>query len=223
MFIVSIVGRPNVGKSCFFNRIIGKRLAVVDDMPGVTRDRHYFDTRWNGVGFTLTDTGGLDDTSKETMAMAIARQVAIACEESDLILFMVDATVGATEPDVVIARKLRKLGRDKVLLIVNKVESKQAVMEFPKFVALGLGEGMAVSALHGKGVGDLLDAVCEKLKAVTTPVRAALTGDGGLKIAVVGRPNAGKSSLVNKLLGSERMIVSAMPGTTRDSIDTAMN
>jgi GTP-binding protein len=212
-----------VGKSCLFNRILGKRVAVVDDMPGVTRDRHYHDARWNGLGFMLVDTGGLDDTSTETMARAIAKQVGIACEESDILLFLVDATVGVTEPDAIISRRLRKLGRDKVLLVINKVESKRAVLESSTFVSLGLGEGMAVSALHGRGVGDLLDAVCGRLKAVTTPVREAMLGGNDLKIAIVGRPNAGKSSLVNKLLGDERMIVSSAPGTTRDSIDTAMD
>jgi GTPase len=223
MFIVSIVGRPNVGKSCLFNRIIGKRVAVVDGTPGVTRDRHYHDARWNNCGFTLVDTGGLDDTAKETMARAIAKQVNIACEESDVILFLVDATVGVTEPDALIARRLRKLGRDKVLLVINKVESKQAISELPSFVSLGLGEGRAVSALHGKGVGDLLDEVCGRLRSIRTPVRTIDDGEDGVRIAVVGRPNTGKSSLVNKLLGSERMIVSPAPGTTRDSIDTAMD
>ena len=222
MFIVSVVGRPNVGKSCLFNRIIGRRVAVVDDVPGVTRDRHYHDTRWNGLGFTLVDTGGLDDTTKEAMALEIAKQVRIACDESDVILFLVDANSGVTEPDLIIARRLRKLGREKVLLVINKAESKLALAESGAFVALGLGEGMLVSGLHGKGVGDLLDAICVRLKAVKSPIRKPLTADEGLRIAVVGRPNAGKSSLVNKLVHADRMIVSPAPGTTRDSIDTAM-
>jgi GTPase len=224
MFIVSIVGRPNVGKSSLFNRIIGHRVAVVDDMPGVTRDRQYHDSRWNGCGFTLVDTGGLDYSEKEGMLKEIAKQVEIACGESDVILFMVDATVGITGPDSLIARKLRKLGPDKVILVVNKSESKQAALDAGVFVSLGLGEGFSVSSIHGRGVGDLLDAVCERLKNSQGPVKkAAMDDENALRIAIVGRPNAGKSSLVNKLLHNERMIVSPEPGTTRDSIDTAMD
>jgi GTP-binding protein len=220
MFIVSVVGRPNVGKSCLFNRILGKRVAVVDDRPGVTRDRHYKDASWNTCGFTLVDTGGLDTASKETMAQEIAKQVEIACEESDVIIFVVDATVGITALDNSISRKLRKQDRSKVVLAINKAESKKAEYDIGSFYALGLGAGFPVSALHGKGVGDLMDHVCGMLKIIDRPVRMPIAGDDSLHIAIVGRPNAGKSSLVNKLIRQERMIVSSLPGTTRDAVDT---
>jgi len=222
MFIVSIVGRPNVGKSCLFNRILGRRIAVVDDRPGVTRDRHYRDASWNTCGFTLVDTGGLDTASKETMAQEIAKQVAIAFDESDVIIFVVDATVGITDLDDIIARRLRKYDRSKVILAINKSESKRATNELGSFYSLGLGEGFPVSALHGSGVADMLDCVCDMLKKVEKPVKMPIAGDDSLHIAIVGRPNAGKSSLVNKLINQDRMIVSSTPGTTRDAVDTDM-
>jgi GTPase len=223
MFIVSIVGRPNVGKSSLFNRIIGHTIAVVDDHPGVTRDRHYHDARWNNCGFTLVDTGGLDYSEKEGMIKEITRQATTACEESDVILFMVEAGTSVTDPDTIIAKRLRKLNPDKVILVINKTESKQAILETGAFVSLGLGEGFPISALHGKGVGDLLDEICKRLKASKNLVKKVeIDEDNALRIAIVGRPNAGKSSIVNKLLNDDRMIVSPVPGTTRDSIDTAM-
>lgn len=223
MFIVSIIGRPNVGKSTLFNRIIGKRVAVVDDMPGVTRDRHYHDASWNGCSFLLVDTGGLEHATEEGMAREIDKQVMIACEESDVILFLVEAVVGPTNLDGLIARGLRKHDKNKVVLVINKAESKQAAFELGAFYKLGFGSVFPVSSLHGKGVGDLLDHVCGLLREVKKPVASTIDKDGCLKIAIVGRPNSGKSSLLNRLVKQERMIVSAAPGTTRDSIDTEID
>ncbi len=221
MYTVSIVGRPNVGKSSLFNRILGKRVAVVDGTPGVTRDRQYRDATWDGCDFTLVDTGGLDVGAREGMPLEIAKQAAIACEESDVILFLVDATVGVTDMDALIARRLRK-EKSTVLLVINKAESKKTQFETGSFVSLGFGEGRLVSALHGTGVGDLLDDICAALRTNKKPPRRPHDTVSGLRIAVVGRPNAGKSSLVNKLVKQDRMIVTPMPATTRDSIDTAM-
>jgi GTP-binding protein len=220
MFIVSIIGRPNVGKSSLFNRIIGKRVAVVDDMPGVTRDRHYHDAAWNGCGFMLVDTGGLEHATEEGMAREIDKQVLIACEESDVILFLVEAIVGPTNLDVLIAKRLRKQDKSKVILVINKAESKQATFEMGAFFKLGFPEVFPVSSIHGKGVGDLLDSVVELLRQVKKPIVTAIDKIDCLRIAIVGRPNAGKSSLLNRLVNQERMIVSDAPGTTRDSIDT---
>jgi GTP-binding protein len=223
--IVSIVGRPNVGKSCLFNRILGKKVAVVDDLPGVTRDRNYRTSVWNGCAFSLVDTGGLIPSSPDGMAQDIAKQVAIACKESAVILFVVDAKNGVTGFDASVARTLRKQGKENVLLVLNKSESQSAQNDLGMFMALGLGEGHPVSALHGWGVGDLLDAAVALLKRAgeKEPKSSAFVDDHDtLKIAVVGRPNAGKSSLVNKLLGHSRMIVRPDPGTTRDSIDSRM-
>jgi GTP-binding protein len=223
--IVSIVGRPNVGKSCLFNRIIGLKVAVVDDVAGVTRDRNYRETAWNGCAFSLVDTGGLVPSSKDGMVQDIARQVAIACEESDVILFLVDVKCGVSDQDIAVARGLRKQAGGNVVLVVNKCESKQAQYDIGAFMALGLGEGFAVSALQGYGVGDLLDTVTAMLKRAgkKRSLSSAMRDERDfVKVAVVGRPNAGKSSLVNKLLGHHRMIVRPDPGTTRDSIDSEM-
>jgi GTP-binding protein len=221
MYTVSIVGRPNVGKSSLFNRILGKRVAVVDDTPGVTRDRQYRDATWDGCDFTLVDTGGLDVGAREGIPLEIAKQAAIACEESDAILFMVDAMVGITDMDALIARRLRK-EKGAVLLVINKAESKRTQYETGAFVSLGFGEGHPISSLHGTGVGDLLDEVCTALRARKVPPKNPHEAVSGLRIAIVGRPNAGKSSLVNKLIKQDRMIVTPQPATTRDSIDTAM-
>ena len=223
--VVSIVGRPNVGKSSLFNRILGKKVAVVDDMPGVTRDRNYRPMVWNGCAFSLADTGGLIPSSTDGMAADVERQVNIACREAGVILFVVDARDGITDIDRRVAHSLRKQGKDNVVLVVNKSEHKAAPYDLGSFVALGLGEGHPVSALHGYGVGDMLDAVCSALKRTGNkePKSSAFIDDrDALKVAVVGRPNAGKSSLVNKLLGASRMIVRPDPGTTRDSIDSRL-
>lgn len=224
--MVSIVGRPNVGKSSLFNRILGRKVAVVDDMPGVTRDRNYRSMVWNGCAFSLADTGGLIPASTDGMAADVGRQVEAACEEAAVILFVVDGRDGITDVDRLVARSLRKRGVDKVLLAVNKSERKDAQYDLGSFMSLGLGEGRPVSALHGLGVGDLLDDVTAALKRSgnKAPKSGAFFDDrDALKIAVVGRPNAGKSSLVNKLLGTSRMIVRPDPGTTRDAIDSRLS
>jgi GTPase len=223
--VVSIVGRPNVGKSCLFNRIIGKRVAVVDDIAGVTRDRNYRTAVWNNCAFSVVDTGGLLPLSKDNLAKDVARQVDIACEEAEVILFVVDCQTGVTDIDLAIARRLRKHRRQTVFLVINKTESNRSTFQTGEFLRLGLGEGQAVSALHGYGVADLLDMVAGVLNRggkKQARLFAATDEPEGLKVAVVGRPNAGKSSLVNKLIGVERMIVRPEAGTTRDSIDSAM-
>jgi GTP-binding protein len=212
-----------VGKSSLFNRIIGKRVAVVDDMPGVTRDRHYHEAAWNGISFIVVDTGGLEHATEEGMAREVDKQVMVACEESDVILFLVEAVVGPTNLDTLIAKRLRKHDKNKVVLVINKAESKQAAFELGAFYALGLNPVFPVSSLHGKGVGDLLDHVCGMLKAVKKPLVTTIDKEGCLRIAIVGRPNSGKSSLLNRLVKKERMIVSSAPGTTRDSIDTEID
>jgi len=217
--IVSIIGRPNVGKSSLFNRIAGKKAAVVDDIAGVTRDRNYLDVSWAGTVFTLVDTGGLVPSTRDRLVGSINEQVAVAIEESAVILFLVDAGTGPTDIDMLIARKLRKQCLDRLIVVVNKAESASARFDAGAFVALGCGEPAVISAMHGQGVADLLDRVHALI--------AAGRGRGGpaprhadISVAVLGRPNAGKSLFVNKLLRSERMIVDPSPGTTRDAIDS---
>jgi len=223
--IVSIVGRPNVGKSCLFNRILGKRLAVVHDIPGVTRDRNYKETQWNGVSFKLTDTGGLIPNAKDSIAKDIAFQVETACKEASVILFVVDATTGITNEDIAIAKILKKSVFNKVILVINKSESKEANYNINDFISLGFKKQYPISAIHGTGVGDLLDLVVSHLKKTKDLYinNNFSMQSKEIKIAIVGRPNAGKSSIVNKLLGKQRMIVRPEPGTTRDSIDSEIN
>jgi GTP-binding protein len=223
--IVAIVGRPNVGKSSLFNRILGRRAAVVDDVSGVTRDRHYRPATWDGLSFLLVDTGGMVTNEKESLARAIHEQIRLAIDEASAVLLVVEAGCGITKEDLAIATELRKKAADKVLLVVNKSESERVRYAIDDYRSLGLGDPFPISALHGTGVGDLLDRVVDILKD-----REANDGKKDetaevelpLKIAVVGRPNAGKSSLVNKLLQKKRMIVDTIPGTTRDSIDSEM-
>ncbi|MBD3344198.1 MAG: GTP-binding protein, partial [Chitinivibrionales bacterium] len=162
--LVSIVGRPNVGKSCLFNRIIGRQLAVVDNYEGLTRDRNYAQASWNGVEFTVTDTGGLAPTSKEALTSEIRRQVDIAAEESDVIIFIVDAGTGPTDLDEIIARHLRRTQSEKIFLAVNKAESPRALDDINLYFSLGLGDPLPISALHGKGVADLLDVIVDRLR-----------------------------------------------------------
>ena len=222
--IVSIIGRPNVGKSSLFNRIVGKRIAVVDDFSGVTRDRNYYPAEWNGVAFSLVDTGGMIPNTREALPEAIHEQVRIAISESHAVIFLVEAEPGLTDLDLMIARQFRKVASDKVILGVNKAESKRTQYEINEFRALGLSDPIPISALHGNGVADLLDKVVETIKNTqSTQPQEQKKSSEPLKIAIVGRPNAGKSSLVNKLLRQNRMIVDSTPGTTRDSIDTEMN
>jgi len=213
--LVAVVGRPNVGKSTFFNQVAGKRISITLDMPGVTRDRIYADVEWCGHAFTMIDTGGIDIKSDDVMWQHIRRQAELAVDIADVILFMVDGKQGILNDDYRIATYLRHTQKP-VVLVVNKLDNPG---ETPyDFYALGLGDPYGVSAEHAKGIGDVLDAVVEALGTTAAPDAQ----EEGLKIAVVGKPNAGKSSLVNKLLGVDRTIVSDIAGTTRDSIDSTL-
>ena len=220
--VVSIVGRPNVGKSTFFNRVLGKRVAVVDDIAGVTRDRNYMKAVWNDVEFTLVDTGGLIPNLHEAIPEAIHDQVDIAIRESAVILFVVELGTGVTDFDLHIAKQLRRSFSSRTLLVVNKAESAKAVYEVPSYMQLGLGKPYPISALHGKGVADLLEETVIRVKENIADGRGLSAEVEGLKVAIVGRPNAGKSSMVNKLLRQNRMIVDSKPGTTRDAIDSEL-
>lgn len=215
---VAVIGRPNVGKSTLVNRIIGARKAIVDDMPGVTRDRSYYEAEWQGRNFILVDTGGvMPDAEKDEHPFAdlINMQVEVALAEADLVVFLVDGQVGITPVDEDIAEQLRRSGKP-ILLTVNKVDRHEQKALAAEFYALSLGEPHSLSALHGNlGVGDLLDEITKRLPE--EPEAEAL--DARIKIALVGRPNVGKSSILNALLGEERSIVSDISGTTRDSID----
>jgi GTP-binding protein len=213
--IVSIVGRPNVGKSTFFNRIIGRRQAIVDDAPGVTRDRNYAAGEWCGSHFLLVDTGGYLPESKEVIDQAVREQVQIAIDESDVIIFLVDVRTGITTTDQDIARLLQGVKRD-ILLVVNKVDDDRDKMEVGQFFKLGLGDPVPVSSMIGLGTGDLLDILIEKLAKKQVKDKS----ENALKMAVIGKENVGKSSLVNTLLQQDRQIVTDIPGTTRDSVDS---
>lgn len=216
--IVAIVGRPNVGKSTLFNRLIGQRKAIVDDKPGVTRDRNYDIVNWNGQQFELIDTGGYMPESKAQIDAAIREQVEIAIDDSDLIILLVDAKTGITDVDDIMADMLRKSPRE-VLLCVTKVDDARDDVEVGQFYSLGLGEPIPVSGMTGRQSGDLLDVVVDKVKKYDIQEDE----DDRIKLAVIGRENVGKSSLVNTLLAQTRSIVSEVPGTTRDSIDSEFN
>jgi GTP-binding protein len=211
--VVAIVGRPNVGKSTLFNRIVRGRLAIVDDEPGVTRDRNYKEAEWGGKRFFVVDTGGLVPSSKDTIESLVRHQVETALAEASVVVAVVDGKAGVTHLDREIARLVRKQA-SKYLLVVNKSDSKQTDAQASEFYELGLGDFLMVSAEHGTGVGDLLDVIAKAIP------EAEATGDEVAAIAVVGKPNVGKSSLVNRLTGSDAVIVHDQPGTTRDSIDT---
>jgi GTP-binding protein len=221
--VIAIVGRPNVGKSTLFNRLVGRRQALVRDIPGVTRDRLYglvaFD-RWHA---TVIDTGGFDPSSEEPLIDAVRRQVLAAVEESDLVLFVVDARAGLVPLDEEIAASLRKAGRP-VLLVANKVEGQTQEHELAELWALGLGDPLPVSSEHGRGVAELLEAararVADDRSASGAEPRSRPARVLAVPVAIIGRPNVGKSSLVNALVGTERVLVHAEPGTTRDAVDT---
>jgi GTPase len=215
--IVAIVGRPNVGKSTLFNRLTVSRDAIVDEMSGVTRDRNYGTCNWNGVDFSVIDTGGYVENSDDIFEEEINKQVHLAIEESDIILFMVDVTIGIHELDKSVSLMLRKSNK-KVILVVNKVDNNQRLIDANEFYGLGLGEYFALSSISGSGTGELLDAVVSALPESMPEEVPSLT-----RIAIVGRPNVGKSSLINSLLGEERNIVTPQAGTTRDSIFTRFN
>lgn len=211
--LVAVVGRPNVGKSTFFNRMAGRRLSIVEDTPGVTRDRLYADVEWLGNTFTLIDTGGIELDSDDEFFSHMRRQAELAVDTADVILFFTDAREGLTADDRDVAQYLRRR-HNNILLVVNKVDSPKQQDSLYDFYELGLGEPMAISAEQGLGLGDLLDEITTRLP------KGEPQKDNGISIAVVGKPNAGKSSLVNRLLNEERSIVSDIPGTTRDALDT---
>ncbi len=230
--IVALVGRPNVGKSTLFNRLVGERLAIVDEVPGTTRDRLFGEAEWNGRAFHIVDTGGIDPTHGGRTPLSIGsadfiddirRQAAVAIDEADAVLFVTDGQTGVTSPDLEVADILRRSQKKlddgrfwpPIIVVVNKTESRDPRDSAPEFYELGLGEPYPVSAVHGTGTGDLLDALVEAF-----PEQKEDDEDDSVKIAIVGKPNAGKSSLLNKLVGQERAIVSHIPGTTRDATDT---
>ena len=216
--VVAVVGRPNVGKSTLVNRILGSRQAVVADTPGVTRDRVAYDATWRGRAFTLLDTGGWEPSmeGKPDLAARVAAQARIAVDAADAVLFVADAVVGVTDADEAVATVLRR-SRKPVVLAANKVDDAPAEPAAASLWSLGLGQPIPVSALHGRGSGDLLDAV---LDALPSAPREPLTAEGGpRRVALLGRPNVGKSSLLNKLAGQERVLVDAVAGTTRDPVD----
>lgn len=210
--LIAIVGRPNVGKSTFFNKVAGRKISITENRPGVTRDRIYASCEWRGRPFTLIDTGGLEVKSEDTMWQHIAKQAEIAIETADVILFFTDGKEGLTASDYDVATILRH-SRKPVVLVVNKIDEYSQDKLF-EFYSLGLGDPFGVSSEHSRGIGDVLDCAVEHFP------KSEQEEDESLKIAVVGKPNAGKSSLVNKILGSERSIVTPIAGTTRDAIDT---
>ncbi len=215
--IVAIVGRPNVGKSTFFNRLIQRREAIVDSVSGVTRDRHYGKSDWNGRKFSLIDTGGYVKGSEDVFEAQIDKQVELAIEEADAIIFMVDVESGITPMDEEVAVLLRKVNKP-VLLVVNKVDNNKRLENAVEFYSLGLGDYFPIASTSGSGTGDLLDALVEALPESEGDEESELP-----RFAVVGRPNAGKSSFINALIGEERYIVTDIAGTTRDSMDTKYN
>ena len=213
--IVAIVGRPNVGKSTFVNRLVGARHSIVDDLPGVTRDRIYFDVEWQNKQFTVIDTGGIIPGDEDDIMVSIFDQARLACEEAEKIIFIVDGRDGINPIDYDIANVLRQSGKP-VFLAVNKCDNPESLMMTSDFYSLALGDPIGISALHGSGgVGDLLELVTEDFEILEEEEQ-----DKRIKIAIVGRPNAGKSSIVNALLNADRVIVSDVSGTTRDSIDS---
>jgi len=215
--VVAIVGRPNVGKSTLFNRICRKRSAIVDFEEGVTRDRKYEEAEWTGQYFVVVDTGGIIPKSSDSIDKAVKFQAEVAIEEADLILFLVDAKTGTTDIDMEIARILSD-HREKVILVVNKVDNEKDEMEIYDFLQLGFGEPFPVAAIHGRNIGNFLDEVIKHIDAVPSQPEE----EDSIKIAIVGKPNVGKSLLVNRITGQDINIVTDIPGTTRDSIDTSI-
>lgn len=213
--IVAIVGRPNVGKSTLLNRVVGKPLAIIEDMPGTTRDRNLADVNWQGVEFTLIDTGGLEMEPDTTIAQGIRAQIETAISDADVIIDLVDVIDGLTRSDFEVADMLRRTNKP-VLLVVNKADNDRLEMEALEFYELGLGEPMAISTHHGRGVAELLDRIVSLLP----PPPPTESKTEATKVAIVGRPNVGKSMLLNALVGDKRAIVDDIPGTTRDAVDT---
>jgi GTP-binding protein len=214
--VLAVVGRPNVGKSTLVNRILGRREAVVEDVPGVTRDRVTYDAQWRGRRFTVVDTGGWDPDAVG-IQKAVAAQAEVAVAAADAVLFVVDVNVGATDSDEAVVRVLRK-AKKPVVLVANKVDDERAEADAALLWSLGLGEPHTVSALHGRGSGDLLDVILDALPE--TPAERFDEEGGPRRVALVGRPNVGKSSLLNRLLGEDRVVVDSVAGTTRDPVDS---
>ena len=213
--IVAIVGRPNVGKSTFFNYVVGQRISIVEDKPGVTRDRIYAEANWCGKNFTLIDTGGIEPKSNDTIIVNMLEQVNIAISMADVIIFMTDIKNGILETDKEIALMLKK-SRKPIILVCNKSDNfGKKTEDISEFYALGIGEPLAISSTNALGIGDVLEAVCKKL-----PESAEENDEEITKVAIIGKPNVGKSSLINRILGENRVIVSNIAGTTRDAIDT---
>ncbi|HEX77464.1 MAG TPA: ribosome biogenesis GTPase Der [Dehalococcoidia bacterium] len=215
--VVAIVGRPNVGKSTLFNRILGKRVAIVEDLPGTTRDRIYADVSWQGCPFSLVDTGGLEVVPESELWRRVKEQVETAIQEADAVVFLVDARDGVTPLDREISDRLRRWGKP-IVLVANKAEGPKQGYQVLEFYELGLGEPQAISAYHGREVAELLDRVVAELPRASEEAAQAEI----MKLAIVGRPNVGKSLLLNSILGRERAIVHEVPGTTRDALDTLM-
>ncbi|CAM3362440.1 ribosome biogenesis GTPase Der [Hydrogenibacillus schlegelii] len=216
--VVAIVGRPNVGKSTLFNRLVGERWAIVDDRPGITRDRLYREIEWLNRRLVVVDTGGIEPYPADEIGKNVRAQAELAIDEADVVLFVVDGQTGPLADDVDVAEKLRRSGKP-IVLAVNKIDHPKHLERRYDFYALGLGEPYGISAAHGTGIGELMDAV---LAALPPAPEGAPREEEGLRIAIVGRPNVGKSSLLNALAGEERAIVSPVPGTTRDAVDTVV-
>ncbi len=215
--VVAIVGRPNVGKSSLFNRLVGRRRALVEDLPGTTRDRLYGDVEWRGRALRVIDTGGLEAPDEGPFAALVRRQIEQAIGEADVLLFVVDAREGITAADLDIAELLRRTDKP-VLLVANKVDNLRRELEVTQFYELGFGDPLPVSAYHGVGIAELLDEILALLPETPAPPSV----EAGLRLAIIGRPNVGKSALLNAIVGDERVIVSEVPGTTRDVIDTTI-
>ena len=212
---VAIIGKPNVGKSTFFNYIVGSRISIVEDTPGVTRDRIYAETNWRGRSFTVVDTAGIEPESDDIIITQMREQAQIAVDIADVIIFLTDAKQGVTATDQEIALMLKK-SKKPIVLVCNKVDNMQKIDDIYEFYNLGIGEPHPISAANALGIGDVLDAIYDNL-----PEKSADEDDDGrIKVAVIGKPNVGKSSLINKIIGSNRTIVSSIAGTTRDAIDT---
>lgn len=216
--IAAIVGRPNVGKSTLFNKLVGARISIVEDTPGVTRDRIYYEIEWNGRGLVLIDTGGIEPQSEDVILKQMERQAQLAIDHADVIVFMVDIQSGLTAADRDVAQMLQRSGKP-LILCVNKVDGVgELPLSFYEFYELGMDEPIALSAIHGTGTGDLLDRILQ----LAPSDEERDTDTDSIKVAVIGKPNAGKSSLINKLLGEPRLIVSDVAGTTRDAVDTKL-
>jgi GTP-binding protein len=233
--LVALVGRPNVGKSTLFNRLVGRQLAIVEDLPGVTRDRNYADVDWDGRGVAVVDTGGFEPASRDRLVQQVKAQAQLAVDEAAAVVLVVDAREGVTSVDEAVAALLRRAGKP-LFLAVNKVDERKLEGELPlaEFHRLGFGEVFAISAEHGRGIGDLLDAVADAVAAPALPPppeeldepldedEEVAASSGPIRVAVIGRPNVGKSTFVNALLGEERFVTSEVAGTTRDSIDASL-